>query len=79
MEFIEVVRLRPGDQIKVLPTLPDKLRSLGFIEARVNYAKTLINRIFEAFAVWEDPETGQVFITIENCTEIPFQCAQKVG
>lgn len=71
---METVNIVAGSRVKILPNLPVVLKSLGFESDAITRVLKFVNTEQKALALWSD--SGQEYVTIDLCVEIPVQCLE---
>lgn len=67
-----------GDRIRIKDNLREVLLSQGFEEHTVSKMEALVGSEQNAYAIWCDHATGDTYVTIDICCEIPLQCCERV-
>lgn len=69
-----------GDKIRIKNNLEEELLNLGFTKSSSKgMQERFANTKQEVLSTWTDEDSGQKYVTVDMCCEVPIQCVEVIN
>lgn len=69
-----------GDKIRIKNNLEEELLNLGFTKSSSKgMYERFANTEQDILSTWTDEDSGQKYVTVDMCCEVPIQCVEVIN
>lgn len=71
--------IKKGDYIYITPNLDEEMQKRGFSShVREGFVQEFAGTKRRVLDIWADEDSGEYYITVEICCEVPAACCSKI-